>query len=1435
MATSKPMLGDLELQQVQKIEVDEDQTLAQQGVPALEGDFLQRLGRRASQISLTGVLTGSDAGAGLKTLQEKFRAAESVSFVADIATATKVDQVLIEELGMRELAGKPERFEYALTLREFVPPPQPQQEPPPPPPPPPPSVDTGTLVVDVTVTGQPGFDFSKVSVSVEGTQDDGASLSRTITQRSENTWTDDHMPPGQYTVTAMETDSQSMSGSASATIQVGQTAHVTITLTPASNIAQTFIVHYRFDKAFIEPAMRQVLKQVADYAQAHTGEKLLIVGHTDLVGNDSYNQSLSERRARGVFAYLTFGGDSAAQSAALAEWNALRAKRPAGEDPSIKDNWDVHEYQHILQDLGFYTGNVDGLDGPLTQNAVSVYRCKKGLPPGTTVDDQTWEALIKDYLSQDQLSIQTNQFLPCSGEILKWLGCGEKDPVKNTRSAWRPNRRTEMLFVQASQLPCKVPQPATFDLPAAGAVNSNWCFLDASASRNCFVTPAKDPCTSGDANRWCRQPAEPGTLTVTGSIKRKQPDGSLVPVPNQKFVLIAPDGQFKAGEQSSGEPQPARTDSSGNFTFSDLRVGIYSLEVIAPVLVRLAEDSDQSSKGNAVIKHLGSATDHLDVVIVNAPAQREITLPVAAHLMTALHPLTREVRTCPSVGGGPPKPQATVHTDDEIRTAFAAANDIWQQARIQFNLTDIVREAYAFRTDCEIDDSEFNILLERCAYPGAVNVFFVGDLAGRGEAGGGISPEDGAALNIAGCVVGDRFQSTVLGPPLDVPLNAQQTAHILAHELGHYLNLDHADETPANANRLMLPGTTDGSNNTLTQDELNSARASKGASDNCVSLSLKVSGATQVGGTLSNKYIVLQNAANTVTIDAVIPDSLLDPSRGTLAMTGGSPGANDRQRVVNAAAKGLVPVIATYTPAGGGDAITAQVEIRVATFSFGVDGATQSGGANSTTFVATRDANQVVTVKAVIDPELFCVPSTLVIWTGGTAIADPLRRTVSRANAASTTLSVTLAGTTQTVTITITAAQIDVIATATAAAPPLTFIRFGLWNQGYDAAENIKNDLAENNNFVGADKRKFHFRVNDPSASGQVQINWKTLKKDNTDDDAPAVQTLTLLETAPGSKLFISKAVMLVTNDTDRNVPTNSGLTAPPSEVGNRNAGVSNHRTRRAAIDGFVRGEYSPGAGLQISTVVPVLNRNPDERKRVNARVIRYTNAADPTYMSASDAYIAGQFEHANQHWNQIGIQIDHAATVDRQIPMAALRGGRFPFVHPNGAEEQAVLADLIPLMLDNTITVVFVHLTGANAYAAILQVNPVPLPGGGTATMDDRFFIFINTTLLLTDETLAHEFHHVLFNRLDAATGRRFFTLNTRSPASWVQGTGIVLPDARIYTRIQNLNSPDPDNDPNNDNIINWARRVRTARYPAAGGLGPATATTGNKFLQNF
>jgi outer membrane protein OmpA-like peptidoglycan-associated protein len=1046
MAPIKPMLGEIELQLVQKIDTEQDQTLAQHSVPALEGDFLQRLGRRASRITLNGVMTGPESGDSLKTLREKFRAAEPVSFVADIATATKVDSVMIEELAVRELAGKPQRFAYSITLRELLPAPPPETEDPPTPdpidPPPPPDVLTGTLEVEVIAEGDPDFDFGRVVITIERPNDDGTTFTRTLTSRSNNIWTEPNLAPGRYTVRAATLDPQPLTDTGTGQVQGGQTTRVTLTIRVSSPVATTFLISFRFDKAFVEPCEREVLRQVVAFSNANPTQKLLIVGHTDEVDTPAYNQSLSERRARSVYAFLTFGRDP---TASFNEWNALRLARPRSVRRGVRDNWGLRQAQHMLQDLGFYPGDVDGKDGPLTQEAVRAFRCQKGLPPGTNIDDDVWEALIRDYMAQDSFSIPAERFFSnCSGEIVKWLGCGEEDPVKRTGSPFRPSRRVEMLFVRANSFPCTVPQPDTFNEPETGQVNANgWCVGPGAANAHgCFVTPylqrntnTAQACSTSPTGPWCRQPAEPGTITVQGSIMFE----NGTPARSQPFSIIAPNGEFIPGELGNGEPQIGQTDNNGNFTFSDKRKGFYSLSVLPrqgqppqpPFLVRLNTQTDAEIKGNVVCKALRSSTERLDVVIIDAPAIREIKLPAAMHLMTALHPLTRATRTCPSTLG-PPAPQATTHTAAEVTGFMEAANRIWRQARVRLRLAaaDIVREAYAFRTECEVDSNEFTIILERCAYPNTVNFFFFGDLSGNSEAGMFVlAPVTGPRVTVDGCAVSDRFQFTVFSPPVDVALDTAQSEQVVAHEFGHFLSLaavNHVPNTPANSNRLMLAGTQDGSNRTLDQTEVAQARASNNAGLDCLPLELRVTGAQRIGGARSHEHLVFQDATGggTVTIDADINARLLDPTVGSLDLQGGTPGANPLQRLVSTAANVETEVVGTYTPARGGNPVITYVSIRVITFTMDVDGARRSAP-GSNTFITSPHPTDLVIVKAVIAPAPFCVPFDMVTWAGGNELPDPLRRSVSRVSGGPPVqVSATLLGRTETVTIVILAVTI---------------------------------------------------------------------------------------------------------------------------------------------------------------------------------------------------------------------------------------------------------------------------------------------------------------------------------------------------------------------------------------------------------------------------
>jgi hypothetical protein len=53
----------------------------------------------------------------------------------------------------------------------------------------------------------------------------------------------------------------------------------------------------------------------------------------------------------------------------------------------------VADVQSLLQDMGFYKGEVDGLVGPLTQEAVAAYQASQGLPSTAAIDQPTLDSL----------------------------------------------------------------------------------------------------------------------------------------------------------------------------------------------------------------------------------------------------------------------------------------------------------------------------------------------------------------------------------------------------------------------------------------------------------------------------------------------------------------------------------------------------------------------------------------------------------------------------------------------------------------------------------------------------------------------------------------------------------------------------------------------------------------------------------------------------------------------------------------------------------------------------------------------------------------------------------------------------------------------------------------------------------------------------------
>lgn len=122
-----PMLGDIALEHVFRVETRLVQRLASVPVVGLAGDAQQNLGRASHVIALAGVIIGEDAADKLGTLQEKAASGEELDFAADIATALELAKVVVVDARFTAEAGRPGRYGFELTLRESPPLPPPAE------------------------------------------------------------------------------------------------------------------------------------------------------------------------------------------------------------------------------------------------------------------------------------------------------------------------------------------------------------------------------------------------------------------------------------------------------------------------------------------------------------------------------------------------------------------------------------------------------------------------------------------------------------------------------------------------------------------------------------------------------------------------------------------------------------------------------------------------------------------------------------------------------------------------------------------------------------------------------------------------------------------------------------------------------------------------------------------------------------------------------------------------------------------------------------------------------------------------------------------------------------------------------------------------------------------------------------------------------------
>ena len=72
-------------------------------------------------------------------------------------------------------------------------------------------------------------------------------------------------------------------------------------------------VYFDFDKSALKPAGKDTLESAVKYLNANPGVHVEIQGHTDSIGTDAYNRSLSDRRATTVMKYLRERGIDASR------------------------------------------------------------------------------------------------------------------------------------------------------------------------------------------------------------------------------------------------------------------------------------------------------------------------------------------------------------------------------------------------------------------------------------------------------------------------------------------------------------------------------------------------------------------------------------------------------------------------------------------------------------------------------------------------------------------------------------------------------------------------------------------------------------------------------------------------------------------------------------------------------------------------------------------------------------------------------------------------------------------------------------------------------------------------------------------------------------------------------------------------------------------
>ncbi len=96
-------------------------------------------------------------------------------------------------------------------------------------------------------------------------------------------------------------------------------------------------VLFGFDRSDLTSESKTTIDKLIDILNQYPEENVMVIGHTDSKGSDSYNQKLSERRAGSVSDYLTANGISSSR---------VSTKGMGESDPIVDNDTPEHRAQN---------------------------------------------------------------------------------------------------------------------------------------------------------------------------------------------------------------------------------------------------------------------------------------------------------------------------------------------------------------------------------------------------------------------------------------------------------------------------------------------------------------------------------------------------------------------------------------------------------------------------------------------------------------------------------------------------------------------------------------------------------------------------------------------------------------------------------------------------------------------------------------------------------------------------------------------------------------------------------------------------------------------------------------------------------------------------------------------------------------------------------